>query len=149
MTSRKTLLLILDYLMMMQLFIARYTQLKTKWFSKMLVKLAEWEQLWGMKVHPQKVQLPQNLQIQKTKNIQIHYKICHPSRWNFNEIPWRNLRSVYNDKFGMSVMTNVNEHDISNCVIWHVVFDKRGTVDEQNNKNQRCHFFNHLILIEY
>ena len=94
----------------------------------------------GHESSPTKIQLPQNLHIQNTKNIQIHYKICHPSRWNFNEIPWRNLRSVYNNKFGMSVMTNVNEHDISNCVTWHVAFDKRGTVDEQNDKNQRCTF---------
>ena len=41
----------------------------------------------GHESSPTKIQLPQNLHIQNTKNIQIHYKICHPSRWNFNEIP--------------------------------------------------------------
>ena len=34
----------------------------------------------GHGISPTKMQLPQNLQIQKSKNIQIHSKRCHPSR---------------------------------------------------------------------
>ena len=53
-----------------------------------LAKLAEWEQLWGMEFHPQKysyLKISKNLEKQKHTNS----KRCHPSRGNFNKIPWR------------------------------------------------------------
>ena len=91
MTSRKTVPKILDYLLMMQLFIARYIQFKDQVILQNdLAKLAEWEQLWGMEFHPRKCSYLKISRSRKPKTYKYILKGVTLAEVTSNQI-WRGI----------------------------------------------------------
>ena len=109
-----------------------------------LVKLAEWEQVWGHGISPTKLQLPQNLQIQKTKTIQIHFKKCHPSRGNFNKIPWHQ-HPIRHGIITLTAYITIVRSNLESCVLSMESSSEKVRVENRNGQTQSCPFHTQQI----